>query len=80
MAPDSLEMGMGRRFLLVCAWGFLMVGKAGTIFQEMSGIGCWYNLSKDSCSSYFLFTIPSLRVVCFSSGALCCSAFAKQSD
>jgi len=59
--------------------GALLVLARGstTIYQELSGIGCVYNVTNDSCSNYFLFTVPSLRAVSFSAGALFCSALSK---
>jgi hypothetical protein len=49
----------------------VLEGKTGGIYWGMSGIGCVYDVRSVSCANYFNYTVPSLRVVWYSAGALC---------
>jgi hypothetical protein len=45
---------------------------APAIYRVLSGLGCVYDQSAVSCTYFPLFTLLSIRAVCYSAGALCC--------
>lgn len=56
----------------------LVTGTRGTIYWEMSGVGCMSELN--SCWSWIEFTLPFLRTVFYSLGALCCFRIGSKLD
>jgi len=64
-------LGLGA--LLIPNGRSVFEGTAETIYRGMTGIGCVSDPRGDSCANYFNYTVPSLRIVWYSAGALCCA-------
>ena len=50
---------------------FLSVGRR-SLWDQMSGTACEYGLQAIGCRNWFVFTLPALRAVLYSLGALLC--------
>jgi len=48
----------------------VMEGRLDALYRDMSGFGC---VPSTGCASFFGYMVPSLRAICYSVGALCCS-------
>jgi len=54
---------------------FLSIGR-GTLWGQLSGTACEYGLQATGCRNFFVFTLPAVRTVLYSLGALLCWRFA----
>lgn len=64
-------LGLGAFLIMTSA--SVLDGAGRTIYEDMSGISCVSDPRSTRCANYFNYTVPSLRVVWFSLGALCCA-------
>jgi len=58
----------------------VLEGHFAALYAVMSGLGCVSGLASTGCKSWFVYTIPSLRIICYSIGALCCGLVARTSS
>jgi hypothetical protein len=55
--------------------GVILSFNQGTLWEQMSGTECAFGLIASGCWHWFFFTLPALRMVLYSFGALLCWRF-----